>query len=461
MARFELSDGSSHKFWEVERAGTKLVIRFGKIGAKGQTQLKTFASAAAAGAAAHKLIAEKTKKGYAPAGAKAAAPVRRIKGTDDTAADVAHRREPKLESAIEASPDDPDAYLVYADWLQAQGDPRGELIVLQHAKKPAAKRRLNAQRAHFYGPLAEATDMLEAFPYGPLGKPTTWRWGYLESLWISNKFDRSRVYGEGKPSIDVAEALAGLLDHTSCRFLRELTVGIVDYESNTYAGIAKVIGKRSLPTLARLTLGDFYSEETELNWSNTGDLTPLYAAAPNLERLTVRSGHIKLGKLSPAALPELRELTIISGGFDKASLAAICSGKWPALEKLSLQLGARDSNITVKHLQPIFDGALFPKVVHLGLGNARIADEICRMLADSQLGRRLQSLSLALGEMGDTGAAHLAAGHLPKLATLDVSRNWIGRAGLAALKKRWPKVNGKDQQDDGGDAENRYISGYE
>jgi hypothetical protein len=63
--------------------------------------------------------------------------------------------------------------------------------------------------------------------------------------------------------------------------------------------------------------------------------------------------------------------------------------------------------------------------------------------------------------MGDDGAAALATGAFPKLKSLDVSRNWIGRAGLAALKKKWPKVVAKDQEDDGGEAENRYIAGYE
>lgn len=37
----------------------------------------------------------------------------------------------ELEGAIAADPGDPNAYLVYADWLQARGDPLGELIVVQ------------------------------------------------------------------------------------------------------------------------------------------------------------------------------------------------------------------------------------------------------------------------------------------------------------------------------------------
>ena len=65
MRRFELSDGSSNKFWQVSlQDETTLRVSFGKIGQKGQTQLKKLASAGAAAAEMEKLIREKTKKGY-------------------------------------------------------------------------------------------------------------------------------------------------------------------------------------------------------------------------------------------------------------------------------------------------------------------------------------------------------------------------------------------------------------
>lgn len=44
-------------------------------------------------------------------------------------------RNAEIEAAILAAPDDPSAYQVYADWLQSHGDPRGELIMLQHAMR--------------------------------------------------------------------------------------------------------------------------------------------------------------------------------------------------------------------------------------------------------------------------------------------------------------------------------------
>lgn len=64
----------SQKFWEVTVSGAQTTVRFGKVGANGQTQEKTHASAAAAAAFAQKKADEKIKKGYAAPGGKRAAP---------------------------------------------------------------------------------------------------------------------------------------------------------------------------------------------------------------------------------------------------------------------------------------------------------------------------------------------------------------------------------------------------
>ena len=62
--RFELSDGSSNKFWEVEVRGSEMTVSFGRIGTAGQSKTKPFASPDAAAREAAKLIDEKTGKGY-------------------------------------------------------------------------------------------------------------------------------------------------------------------------------------------------------------------------------------------------------------------------------------------------------------------------------------------------------------------------------------------------------------
>ena len=65
MRHFIYQDEKSHKFWAVEQQGNELHVSWGKVGTNGQSQIKSFADAAAAEKAELKLIAEKTKKGYA------------------------------------------------------------------------------------------------------------------------------------------------------------------------------------------------------------------------------------------------------------------------------------------------------------------------------------------------------------------------------------------------------------
>src|SRR5690606_32256499 len=48
VRRFELSEGKSHKFWEVSLTGCDVTVRYGRIGAQGQTKTQSFANATAA-----------------------------------------------------------------------------------------------------------------------------------------------------------------------------------------------------------------------------------------------------------------------------------------------------------------------------------------------------------------------------------------------------------------------------
>ena len=71
MRRFEFSDSTSNKFWEVDVDGETLNVTFGKIGTKGQSKPKDFATPEKAKAEMEKLIKEKTGKGYVEVGGKA------------------------------------------------------------------------------------------------------------------------------------------------------------------------------------------------------------------------------------------------------------------------------------------------------------------------------------------------------------------------------------------------------
>ncbi len=372
---------------------------------------------------------------------------------------------PKLAQLVDEAPDDDtSAAQVYADWLQGQGDPRGELaaIQLQRAADPKRKDLQKAEKAL----LAQHGDRLlgKLAPYRDLVK-LEWRAGFFHAARIANTFDRSELHDGDKPAADLEEVLGMLLDEPSARFLRELTVGIVTFEDNDYGGVARELGKRYLPQLRSLFLGDFSSEETELNWSFLGNLQPMYAALPNLRSLRVRSGSMTLGKI---VLPRLERFEVVTGGLDGRSAKEIASATWPGLRALSIQVGpARrgggDASAKAKDFQPVLDGAGLPRLAHLGLTNLDYTDALVEPLAHAKVLPQLEELDLKMGTLSDDGARLLyryqkAFAHLRHI---EVDDNYLTRDGIKLLKSTGLPFHFGEQRDDDGDPENRYASAYE
>jgi len=118
MRRFELVEGNSSKFWEVEQAGSDLNIRWGRIGTAGQSQTKPFDDEAKAAAALTKLVGEKTGKGYKEAGVAAGAAIGRTEARTQAAAPA-----PAAAAASAAAPAAPvPAPPVAAESLDSQCD---------------------------------------------------------------------------------------------------------------------------------------------------------------------------------------------------------------------------------------------------------------------------------------------------------------------------------------------------
>jgi predicted DNA-binding WGR domain protein len=58
------NEGNSNKFWEAAIDGNKLIVRSGRVGTKGQVQVKTFAKETTAQLEKDKLVNERISKGY-------------------------------------------------------------------------------------------------------------------------------------------------------------------------------------------------------------------------------------------------------------------------------------------------------------------------------------------------------------------------------------------------------------
>lgn len=375
---------------------------------------------------------------------------------------------PTLAAAVDEGADGAEA--VYADWLQDSGDPRGELaqIQLRLAKDPknkelkkAEKALLKQHAAAWLGKLVEVDDMVKL----------EWNAGFITKARLASSYARDAEFGdqdedgEGKkpkPPMKLEIVLAWLLESPSGRFLRDLTVGIVQFDENHYTNVTKELAKHYLPALRSLYLGDFHGEETELNWSSIGNLEPLYAAVPNLEKLKLRSGSMKLGTI---VLPRLEQFEVVTGGMDAKSAKSIANAVWPSLEKMSIQIGpeSEGTDVKVKDLQPILDGDNLPHLSHLGVTNFNLTGQLVEPLATSKILPQLAELDLSMGTLGDEHMTKIFAMQkaFAHLAKLDVNDNYLTNEGKSLLKQAKLAFNFGEQREDEGDPSDRYASAYE
>jgi predicted DNA-binding WGR domain protein len=379
------------------------------------------------------------------------------KPTADTRAPDANPALAKLVDAdVEGST---DALDVYADYLQDHDDPRGTLaaVQLKLAHTPKDKALLKAERelmkthaGALLGPFAKLSDILKL----------EWRGGFIHAARIASSLERDPEFdGTEESAVDIAKLVIALLDLPSARFLRALTVGIVQFDENSYDAIIKAIGKRHYPALRSLFLGDFDGEETELSWSDIGNAQSLYAALPNLRSLRLRSGQMSLGKI---VHPTLEEFTVTTGGLDRKNAKAIASAVWPSLRTLQIAVGQPNygGDAKLADFAPILAGEGLPRLRHLGLTALEYTDAAVEALARSKILPQLERLDLSLGMMSDDGVRLLyryqkAFRHLQQI---DVSDNFITNAGARLLKSLKLPIEIGDQRDDEGDPSNRYTA---
>ncbi len=211
MPRYEFSEGKSSKFWEIELDGESFTTKWGRIGTTGQEASKDFDSRGEAKREYDKLVAEKVKKGYALVSA----------GGGD--APPAAKSNPALEDAIRANPDDVHVYEVYGDWLQANGDARGELVAVQIGLAAKQDPKLAAREKELLSSLSDQLHDPDLASMVGEAVRITWRNGFYDTVRISLPYDDA-------DGADIDALVKAVLGHASGRFLGGLTIGMFDYE---------------------------------------------------------------------------------------------------------------------------------------------------------------------------------------------------------------------------------------
>ena len=412
---FELAD----KFWEIVLEGTTVQTRHGKVGSLGQTKLKQHEADYEATWDAQKLVTAKVKLGF----------VEKVASKTPVA-----KSDAALEKAIIANPHDDAAYLVYGDWLQGHGDPRGELIALQAGNKDkVAKKYIKDHADYLLGPLKQHQKCYDDFN-GKKPDAFTWKNGFIYRARLAH--NEYADQWRGKLATDV---MLPLLQHPSGKFLVELVLNENDDPSeDTLDDIFDVIAKHPMPTLRKLQIGD---DVSQISWYRVGNIGKIWKSVPNLTHFDIEAGEFELGTIE---LPNLVHAVFQTGGLSKTAAKSIAKAKWPKLEHLEVYFGDPQygCTATIKDAQAILENANVPKLRYLGLKNAEFQAELVPHLAKSKLVRQLHTLDMSCGilldEHVDVILQHKDA--FKHLEVLDVGSTWLTPAAVKRLKGVAKKV---------------------
>ena len=334
----------------------------------------------------------------------------------------------ELLAAIVAAPDDDDNYLVYADWLQSRGDPRGELIALHHAGQTERANEL----AHSLLPQALASVL-------DRGLRLDWRLGFVERARLG------RLDSASEP--DARQVLDTLLADPSARVLRELVLDICTWHRWVYMERlwGALVATPVPPPLRRLQIGDFVEREPhnppyperDISAVEVGDVSPLWPLLPALEELELQGCHFQLGTLDS---PRLRSIELCSSTVGDEHLTAI---RAPNLERLIIWCGDGEygGGVTYEGLSELLRRAP-PTLVELGIMNTVHSDDIATLLPKLPLARQLRVLDLGLGLLSDDGARELTRRGFPVLEELRVQLSYVSAAVLTELSRWCPSVHG-------------------
>jgi uncharacterized protein (TIGR02996 family) len=275
-------------------------------------------------------------------------------------------RNPALEAAIIAQPDDPAAYQVYADWLSERGDPSGEVMSLALAGRSAE--------------FSKAAHALIASPSAHMR--IEWRHGCVRGLpnnWIMD-----------------ADWLARLMALPIARFVEEILLG-------GSQAVPLLVGLDPAPPLRSLSLTQVEADERLM--------TELWSRYPRL--VSVQLYHQALGDI---IAPDLRRF-VMAGTVTPQNIVSITTARWPLLGELSLKLG-NDGRLRLADFAPLLAATGVPKLASLTLDSGPLVDELTVELTRSPLIEQLVSLTLRDGvrrEGGKALATAAAAGRLQNL----------------------------------------------
>jgi uncharacterized protein (TIGR02996 family) len=292
-------------------------------------------------------------------------------------------RNPALEREIREAGDARDPHLVYADWLQEQGDPLGELIAL--GVKATEGGDEDVVRFERYRKLHEARFLADV----PRDKVTLiWRNGVVDAIEESPLERMTLGHWETVLRLRV------------CEFLREIT-----FRRTPTAELEALVVEHAAPSLRSLVLDGAalplqLAQRPLRSLTITGTKLVLDANTlpGSLERLVLRVDDLSV----EASTLGIRELAMSVHAYSASRLAGLLETvPFPALTRLAISDGLLDA----KTFGRLGRSAVGKQLTHLALLNLEITDDLVRALARARTEWKLEELDLSFNELSKDGLA--------------------------------------------------------
>jgi uncharacterized protein (TIGR02996 family) len=226
-----------------------------------------------------------------------------------------------LEASLREHPEDLETHLIYSDWLQARGDPRGQLIALQHAVTQASRRERRQLRTrereylvehsgHLFGPLRSYAQSLRV----------RWTLGFIDAASIG-PMDLER------PLAEPYEVLTWLLRLPVAA--RMTSLGLTSSLVHRHSLERLLCSSEVVANLRTLELGDHLERERR----PTPTFSRLWPHLRKLRKLTIHGDQPPLRALHS---PTLEHLELRMRGLPDNFPERFVAGRLPKLHTLTL-----------------------------------------------------------------------------------------------------------------------------
>ncbi|MBS1148696.1 MAG: gala protein 1 [Myxococcaceae bacterium] len=339
-----------------------------------------------------------------------------------------------LLEAISAAPELDAPRLVYADWLEEQHDPRGELIHLQ-----IAQARLRPRSAEFTRLQRRIDTLWAAGQHRWAPKVASLDPGHF-CEWSFTRGFATAVHTVPAAFVDAMDAFfaaAPLLEEVQldCGRLGPLALEPMGWLERMFAvpafGRVRTLRLQSLNDAGAVVLCGLARvnalRQLELARTNLGVATyqvlgSRHSSLRSLGRLELRMANardVSLEHLFALPWPRLQGLRVANEVVGERGMRAITEGgKLPALTQLDLSWSVTGGT---RSMQALAACRTLPALAELDLSHCEVSDAMCEALAQAE-GFTLQVLRLAHSGVGPRGVRSLLDSKLgSRLELLDLT----------------------------------------